>query len=427
VRLVALWALLFAVYAASIGVEARAGAAHGSDEAAYLAIADSLWDEGRLLREPQGAGFPLLIAPARALSAEAWLEAGLAALAFVLAALLARRIVPEPYASAGAAVAGLSPPAVAHATAVYPELAAGALLTGAAVCAVAAREHPRASTVVGGALMLALLPWLAIKYVVPAAPVAVALWIWCQRARRRLLGIVALELVVGSLVFYFTLNERLYGGPTPYSAGEPGRALFGAGSAGDYVDRIPRLAGLFLDRDFGLLRWAPVLALAFVAAWLLWRSRRDRLSRLIPARATAEAAAGLALAVCAGQLVVAAFGAPTMYGDWFPARQLAPALPLMGALCAWGLQRFPRVGAGLAAVTVATTAWLLVVRDPWVPPPSLFWDVLFPDYRTANAWAIVLTGALVAGLAALILVERGTRARGSATGRSSRSGPGRPH
>jgi hypothetical protein len=24
----------------------------------------------------------------------------------------------------------------------------------------------------------------------------------------------------------------------------------------------------------GLLRWAPVLALAFLGAWLLWRSRR---------------------------------------------------------------------------------------------------------------------------------------------------------
>jgi hypothetical protein len=129
VRLVALWALLFAVYAASIGVEARAGAAYGSDEPAYLAIADAVWDEGRLLREPQGTGFPLLIAPARALSAEAWFLAALAALAFVLAALVARRIVPEPYASAGATVAGLSPPAVAHATAIYPELAAGVLLT----------------------------------------------------------------------------------------------------------------------------------------------------------------------------------------------------------------------------------------------------------------------------------------------------------
>ncbi len=164
-----------------------------------------------------------------------------------------------------------------------------------------------------------------------------------------------------------------------------------------------------------------MLALVFVAGWLLWRSRRDRLSRLIPERATAEATAGLALAVCAGQLVVAAFGAPTMYGEWFPARQLAPALPLMGALSAWGLQRFPRVGAGLAALTLAMTAWLLIARDPWWPPATA---AILPDFRTANAYAIALAVVLVAGLAALILAERGTRARGSGTGRSFRSGPG---
>src|ERR1700750_1431356 len=56
-----------------------------------------------------------------------------------------------------------------------------------------------------------------------------------------------------------------------------------------YVDRLPRLASLWLDRDFGLLRWAPVLALVFFAAWLLYRSRRDQLARGVAARRGAEA------------------------------------------------------------------------------------------------------------------------------------------
>jgi hypothetical protein len=112
-----------------------------------------------------------------------------------------------------------------------------------------------------------------------------------------------------------------------------------------------------------------------------------------------------------------------MYGEWFPGRQLAPALPLMGALTAWGLQRFPRVGAALAALTLAITAWLLIARDPWWPPATA---AILPDYRTANAFAIALAAALAAGVAALILAERGTRARGSGTGRSFPSGPGRP-
>ena len=452
-RLVALWVVLFAVYAAGLGVEASAGSPFGSDEPHYLLIAESIvsdgdldltdeydsrayapWVEGELepsgeptglvLREPQGAGFPALIAPAYALGGARAVElflAAIAALGFVLAALLARRIVPEPYASAGAALVGLSPPAVAYATAVLPELAAGTLVIGAALCAVAARERPRVATVLGGGALLAIVPWLGIKFALPALPVAVALFRWPRRAGRRLLAIAGAELVVGSLVFYATLNERLYGGPTPNSAGLPGRAPFGADSATDYLERIPRLAGLWLDREYGLLRWAPVLALAFFAIWLLWRSQRDQLARLVPARATAEAAAGLALAICAGQLVVAAFGAPTMYGDWFPGRELVAALPAMAVLCAWGLRHAPRAGAALGAVTLGTTAALLVLRDPWTPPGSVPWgplEAVFPDYRVTTAWGIAVAALAVAGVAALVIRER------AAAARPSRSHPG---
>lgn len=411
-RLAALWVVLFAAYALTAGVDARPDAARASDEPAYLRVADALAQDGTLPREPQGAGFPALIAPVHALGGTGAVElvlAAVAALAFVLGALLARRIVPEPYASAGAAVAGLSPPALAHATAVYPELTAGALLAGAALCAVSARERPRAATVIGGGLMLAALPWLGIKYAVPAAPVAVALAVWPSRARRRMLGIVAAELIVGSLVFYATLNERLYGGPTPYAAGDPGRTPFDAGSAGEYAERSGRLAGLWLDRDYGLLRWAPFLALAFFAAWLLWRSRRERLARVVPARATGEAAAALALGVCAGQVLVAAFGAPTMYGESFPGRQLAPALPLAAALCAWGLRHAPRLGATLAALTVGASAWLVATRDAWSPPASAApWgplDAAFPDYRTATTWGIAAAALTAAALLALAARE----------------------
>jgi hypothetical protein len=437
VRVVALWVVLFAVYLAALGLDAAPGAEYGSDEPRYLLIAESIASDGDLdlrdeyaerayadwlpgtlrtnarptgavLHEPQGVGFPLLITPAYTLGGARLVEiflAAVAALGFALAALLARRIVPEPYASAGAAVAGLSPPAIAHGTAVYPELTAGTLLVGAALCAMSAREAPRWAPVAGGATMLAVLPWLGVKYAVPALPVAVALTVWCSRAGRRLLGIVAAELIVGSLVFYATLNERLFGGPTPYSAGLPGTTPFDADSATGYLERTPRLIGLWLDRDYGVLRWAPVLALAFFAGWLLVRSRRDHLARVLPARATAEAAAGLALAICAGTLLVAAFAAPTMFGAWFPGRQLAAALPALGALCAWGLRHAPRVGAALSALTVAASAWLLVARDPWGPPATAApWGPLepaFPDYRVVTAWGIVAATLAVAALVAL--------------------------
>jgi hypothetical protein len=408
VRLLALWVVLFAVYASALGIEAAGGSEYGGDEPRYLEIAAALVDDGDLLRRPEGAGYPVAIAPAYALGGSDAVElfgAAIAALGFVLAALLARRIVPEPYASAGAALVGLSPPAIAHATAAYPELVAGTLLVGAALCAVSARDAPRVGSVAGGATMLATLPWLGVEYAVPGLPVAVALTHWSMSAGRRLLGIVSAELIVGSLVVYATLNERLYGGPTPYSAGDPGTTPFGADTVGDYLERAPRLIGLWLDRDYGLLRWAPVLAFVFFAAWLLWRSRRDRLALVVPERATAEAAAGLAFAVCGGQLLVAAFAAPTMYGDWFPGRELAAALPVAGALCAWGLRRAPRVGALLGAVTVATSAWLLIARDPWGPPATdAPWGPLeaaFPDYRVVTAWGVVAATLAVAALIAL--------------------------
>jgi hypothetical protein len=390
-RLLALWGVLFAVYAAGLGADPRTG-----DEVAHLRIASALVDHGELVRAPIGAGFGLLIAPAEAVGGARAVElflAAVAALGFVLGALLGRRIVPEPYASSGAALAGLSPPAVAHATAIYPELTAGTLLAGAALCAVRARDDPRPAPVLGGAAMLAALPWLGVLYVVPAVPVAAALYLWCRSGRRPLLGLIAAELVGASLVVFATVNERLYGGPTPWSASPPGRTATGADSAADYVERIPRLAGLWLERDYGLLRWAPVLALAWFAAWLLWRSRREHLVRLVPARATAEAAAGLALAVCAAQLVVAAFLVPAASADWFPARHLAAALPVAAALVAWGLRHAPRTGTVLGAISLATSAWLLIARDPWSPPATA---VPWGPLEVAVPFAATATVAVVA-------------------------------
>ena len=108
-----------------------------------------------------------------------------------------------------------------------------------------------------------------------------------------------------------------------------------------YLGRTYRLVALFLDRDYGLLRWAPVFLLAFVGAWMLWRSRRDGLSRAVPDLRAGERVALMCCAALAAQLVVAAFLAPTMFGFWFPPRHLLAALPLAVPLVAWGLRRRP--------------------------------------------------------------------------------------
>jgi hypothetical protein len=382
------WIVLFAAYAATIGLPAFGSSQFGGDEPHYLLTAESivsdhdldLRDEyaarayrdwypyvlerhGRLTNgqanEPHGAGFPLFIAPAYAIGgplAVQLLMAAIAALAFTLAARLARRVVPEPWASAAALACGLSPPALAYGTAVTPELTAGVLLATASLLALGARERPRIRRVAGAALALGALPWLGLVFAIPGAVVAVALLRWLRRRGRRFAVLVVVEVLLFSGVMYVTINDQLFGGFTPTAADVAGRGLDDL-SLGDIADRAPRLVALWVDRSYGALRWAPILALALFALWLLWRSRRDRLADALPDRRDIEVAATLAALVCGAQVFVATFIAPTMFGFWFPGRYLIAAFPLAVPLVAWGLRYAPRTGGVLAALTLVTSIW----------------------------------------------------------------------
>jgi hypothetical protein len=443
VRLLALWLVLFAAYAATIGLRSGPGAEYGGDEPHHLLVAESIvsdrdfdlrdeyasraygaWRGGPLrpggrapvrggpLREPQGLGLGLLIAPAYELGGPRLVEgflAAIAALGFVLAALLARRIVPEPWASAGAGLVGLSPPALAHATAIEPWAAGGTLLAGAALCALAVREQPRTAVAAGGGVLLAALPWLSPLLLVPAVPVGVVLAHWARTGGRRGGGLLPLEIVLGSLVFYATLNRGLYGGLVP--------DVVGTVAAPALPDRLPRLVGMWLDRDAGLLRWAPVLVLPWWSAWLLWRSRREGLARLLPARRDAEAAAGLAAAICAAGVLIVVLGRRGLDPAGFPGGTFAAALPAAGALCGWGMRHAPRLGAVLGTLTLATSGWLVVAlrtgaAGSWDAPPPAPWGPLagaFPRWDSGSAWEVAVTAAV--GAAALALLVREWRAR----------------
>jgi len=429
--------VLFAAYAATLGIGARAGSDYAGDEPHFLLAAASIADGdgiglagaytertwtawqreplisdgevvgGRLV-EPRGIGFALLIAPAYALGGPNLVEALLAAIAalgFALAAALARRVVPDPWATWAALLAGLSPPALAHATAVTPALTAGALLAGAALCALAVRERPQMRTAFAGAAMLAVLPWLDPWLLVPAAPIAALLARWTARRGRAVVALGTLELQLGSLVFYVSLNERLYGGFTPLAVAE--EPVTGASSLGDYVDRVPRLVSLWLDRDVGLLRWAPVLALAFLGAWLLWRSRRERLGRLVAEQRDAEHAAFLALAVCAGQVAVAAFALVSLGGL---GAGLVPALPCAVPLVAWGLRHAPRVGWLLGALTLLGSVGL-VARGGWSGSDAPWWPLVGAWPLEGSTWADVVGVVAAAGVGALLVAESLRRRR----------------
>jgi hypothetical protein len=315
---------------------------------------------GRLV-EPTGLGFTLLIAPAYAVAGATGVRlflGALAALAFCLAAALGRRLVPDPWPGRAALVVGLSPPALGAAAAISPEMAGGALLAGAALLALDVRARPRTATAFAAAALVAALPWLAATLLAPAAVVAVALARWLRRRQRGVSGFIALEVALTSAVVYVTVNDRLFGGLTPNDVARDGPT--GASGLAEHLERTPRLVTMWADPDEGLLLWAPFVALAFVALWLLWRSRRDRLAVAVFDQVDVEVGAAFLALVAGAVVLVAAFLAPSLDGAWYPARQLVPALPPLAALCAWGLRFTPRVGAVLAALTLAASVVALV-------------------------------------------------------------------
>jgi hypothetical protein len=388
----ALWLVLFAVYAAGAGLHASPGEDLGAPEAHVLLLTRSILDDGDLdlsdeygaaawrpfyggtlvpltgprergQLEPIAAGFPLLCAPANALggrlAVELWLAA-LAALGYVAATAMARRVVPDPWATLGVLAVALSPPAVVAATTIAPDAVAASALAGAAALALAARERPLARLTAWAGALLAVLPWLGLRFLAPGAVVLAGVFRWPRRRRRGLAGLVGVEVALFSTVLYVSINDRLYGGLTPYAVLPAGASPTGAHGVAAHLERWPRLLWMWIGRPEGLLLWAPVCALALVAPALLARSRRKRLARVLGEQADVEVAAGFLLAICAAAVVVAAFLSPTIAGPWFAGRELVAVLPAIAALTSWGWRRFPRTGVVLATLTLAMTVWVLV-------------------------------------------------------------------
>jgi hypothetical protein len=208
----------------------------------------------------------------------------------------------------------------------------------------------------GAALVVAALPWLALKLVLPAAVIALSLWWWLRRRNRGIAGFTAVEVVLVSGVIYITVNDRLFGGLTPYAANGDADPLGHA----SILDRVTRIAGVFVDPWSGVLLWAPFGVLALVSVWLLVRSYRERLSLVAFDQVDVESSSLLLTLICGAVLLVAIVASPSLDGPWYAARDCLPALPCGAALCAWGYRHFPRVGNVLGLVTLAGTVALLV-------------------------------------------------------------------
>lgn len=387
-----LWLALFGVYAATIGIDASPGQKFSADEAHYLLTAESLTSDGdidltdeyrteaysewhsqpliargqttgRQINEPHGVGFPLLIAPAYALGgplAVQLLLAAFAALAVLFALTLARRLVPQPWASVAPLVCAVALPVLALSTAIYPEIVAAAVVAGAAVLTLKARKRPRARYGLGVGALCGLLPWLAPQYTLIAAVIAGLTFYRFYHTGRRVTAYATVELLLISVVVYISFNRKLFGGLTPLSAGMPSDDPL-HGSALEILERGERLVTLWLSPDYGLLPWASFFVLAFAAIWLLWRSRSEHLSRIIGDQGTVEASAVLLLSAVAAQLLAAVFLTVSAVSPFFPGQQLIAVAPLLAALCAWVLRHLRRTGTALAVITLGISISLYIV------------------------------------------------------------------
>jgi hypothetical protein len=302
------------------------------DEPHYLLMAQSLWREGdldlrdNLAREDwreytpgpivphygapradgrpypaHSPGLPVLLAPLYALGGRQ-----LCVLALTLAAAAlglemwkaARRLTGDGEAALLAWALVLVPPVSFHAFQVYTEVPAALALAVALRILLSA---PGALAAGAAALLAGALPWLHLK-MMPAAVALALVAVIRLRGRARLTFVgVAAAMAAAFLLYYravFGIASPLaiYGGVPRDASGSPVRAL----------------AGLFLDRSFGLLPYAPVFLLAL--------SGLDRLARC---RAWAPLVVGAAVL------------APVLpWRMWWggqcpPARFLVPLVPVL--------------------------------------------------------------------------------------------------
>lgn len=334
-----------------------------------------------------------------------WLGAkvALAALAGILAGLLvwlgvARFNVPFGLAAGVVTVMSLSPPLAMYATQVYPEIAA-ALMVTVAIAAVAAR--PGWSTTVALVAAVVALPWLAIKYV-PVAAVLAAAGAWKVRDRPPLLaGLIAT--LAGAGAAYLLFNQAVYGGVTPYAAGDffVGGEFTAVGPAPNYAGRAQRILGLWVDRGFGIVAWQP--AYLFAVPAIAWAARR----RLLNGR--------LLLSLAAVGWLVATFVAQTMHGWWWPGRQVVVILPALILLLMQWIVRVPRLRNPFLVIGVmGIVAFLVLAVEATVGRATLIfdfastsnplyqaWSRALPDYLAPTTLTWVLHGAWLLAFAGL--------------------------
>ena len=395
-------------------------------------------------------GLPLLAAPAFALGgypAVVLLMVLIAAAAAALAWRWVRRVTGSVAAATFSwSVTALSVPYLTNSGTVYPEIPAAFAVMVAATVAIRdvglGDSAPGAATATPArawrALLLglatAVLPWLHAKYALLAAVLlAIGVWrIWRDRppspwTRERLVLAAAAPFAL-SVAAWLAFHFVIWGSPWPSApyGGAAGTQM----SARNLVRGVP---GLLVDQEYGILPYAPALALGIVGLWSMWRAGGRARGLAIEI--------GLALAALVGTV-----GAFQMWwgGTALPGRMLVSGLLLTSLPVAWefreGADRPERraVYRLLLLVGLATSLAVLVVRNgatlalgrngmsrflEWLSPDWNLW-AFAPDFIMQPTWlalaqaGIWLLAIAVSAWAVGLLAARGTAARGSSrTGR----------
>jgi hypothetical protein len=275
------------------------------DEPHYLLMAQSLWREGDLdlrdnlaredwreytpgpIGEHYGArrqdgrpfpahsvGLPWMLAPAYAAGGRLACVVVLAVAGAALVALvasLALRLGVTPLAAWLAWTAALGPPVFFYSFHVYTEVVSALALYGALFLLTGT---PSAISAAVAGLLAGALPWLHVKMIAASVvPGLVAL----GRLRGRALAVFAGAAGLMA-IGYLAYLEHVFGRPTPL-------ALYGGAPAQMSGSPAVALAGLFLDRSFGLLPHAPVFLVGLAGLAALCRRRRDTWPLLLAATA----------------------------------------------------------------------------------------------------------------------------------------------
>jgi hypothetical protein len=407
------------------------------DEPHYLLMAQSVWREGDLdLRDnierrdyleytpgpvsphygnPRRDGRPFpahspalsfVLAPVYALGGRLLCVVALAicgaALAHV-ASLLARRAGADAFGERVAWVACVGPPAFFYAFHVYTELPSALLIALAFHLLWEPTAGPRRAA--AGGLAVAALPWLHLK-LMPAAAVLAAIGLWRLRGRAR----VWLLAVLGAAgVLFLGWFQYVFGRPTPFAIYGGMPPEFSEGSP------LPAAVGLFLDRSFGLLPFAPVFLLALAGL--------ARLARLAEGRAH--------LALLLALLVPVVTWRMWWGGQCPPARFLVPAMAVLATALALqvthsrgrGLARWAGVlaasGSTLALVAIASPGALLLVNRGdrptrlWAALSGLHWPVerYLPSLVFGPPEELRVAAVWVAAVALLLILDGLARRR----------------